>query len=53
MITKSTTSSPMAVKNREIGLLGFREDELKLLLSGHQRRESVCWCKGELKEFKG
>ncbi|KAJ6939481.1 hypothetical protein NC651_005817 [Populus alba x Populus x berolinensis] len=57
MITKSTTSSPMAVKNRwfpmallllsgavphgtvasgwnkEIGLLGFREDELKLLLS--------------------
>jgi len=23
--------------------------DVALLLEGHQRRESVCWCKGELK----
>ncbi|KAJ6930440.1 hypothetical protein NC652_014079 [Populus alba x Populus x berolinensis] len=48
MITKSTTTSTVAVKKREIGLLGLCEDELKLLVSAYQRIEAVCWCKGEL-----
>ncbi|KAL9394354.1 hypothetical protein Peur_013639 [Populus x canadensis] len=56
MITKSTTTSTVAVKKRMFpmallllsGLLGLCEDELKLLVSAYQRIEAVCWCKGEL-----